>query len=300
MDLIHHHKMSSLETCLHSFRQTYPDYPLESVEFNQHGQNNDVLVLNRSLVLRFPRYAQGIEDLKVETTILRAIHNHVSLAIPDPQFVHLGGQPLGQAFVGYPRIPGAPLWHNTIHAITDPAIVERLAQQLGQFLKSLHSLPAAQVVPVALPLVDTWAAYNNLYSRMREKLFPSMRPEARQGIAAHFEMFLGDPACFTFQPVLKHGDFGPSNILYDTERQAICGIIDFSGCALGDPAYDFAGLLGGYGEAFMRSCAAEYSGVDALLPRARFYQGTFALEEALFGIENNDPRAFENGMETYR
>ncbi len=67
--------MSSLETCLHSFRQTYPDYPLESVEFNPQGQNNDVLVINGNLILRFPRYAHGIEELKVETAILRGIRD---------------------------------------------------------------------------------------------------------------------------------------------------------------------------------------------------------------------------------
>jgi aminoglycoside 2''-phosphotransferase len=292
--------MSTQETCLHSFRQAYPDYPLETVEFNQQGQNNDVLVVNGSLILRFPRYSQGIQDLQVETAILGAIRPYLSLEIPDPQFVHLQGQPPGQAFVGYPRIPGAPLWRETLRAIPDPAIVERLAQQLGQFLMSLHSLPAAQLVPAALPLVDTWAAYHNLYSRIVEKLFPSMRPDARQAVAAHFEAFLGDPGSFTFQPVLKHGDFGPSNLLYDAERLALCGIIDFSGCALGDPAYDFAGLLSGYGEAFVKSCAAGYPEVDALLPRARFYQGTFALEEALFGVENNDLQAFENGIKAYR
>jgi aminoglycoside 2''-phosphotransferase len=292
--------MSSLETCLHSFHLAYPDYPLETVEFNQQGQNNDVLVVNEALVLRFPRYAQGIEALKVETAILGGTRPYVNLAIPDPQFVHLQGQPPGQAFVGYPRIPGEPLWRNTLHGISDPAIVKRLAQQLGPFLKSLHSLPTTQGVPVALAVVDRLAAYNNLYRRIREKLFPGMRPSARQEVKAHFEAFLGDPASFTFQPVLKHGDFGPSNILYDSEKQAVCGIIDFSGCALGDPAYDFAGLLSGYGEAFVSRCAAGYPEVESLLPRARFYQGTFALEEALFGIENNDPQAFENGIKWYR
>ena len=292
--------MSSLETCLDSFHLAYPDYSLELVEFNLQGQNNDVLVVNGALIVRFPRYAQGIEDLKVETAILRGIRDHVSLQIPNPQFVHLEGQAPGQAFVGYPRIPGAPLWRDTLYGISDLAIVKRLALQLGQFLKSLHGLPLESLVPVGLPVVDTRAAYNDLYGRMREKLFPFMRHAARQAVATHFEAFLCEPDGFAFQLVLKHGDFGPSNILYDSERQVICGIIDFSGCALGDPAYDFAGLLSGYGEVFVRSCAAGYPEVEGLLPRARFYQGTFALEEALFGLENNDPQAFENGIDIYR
>jgi aminoglycoside 2''-phosphotransferase len=292
--------MSSLDDCLHSFRQTYPDYPLESVESNQQGQNNDVLIVNGALILRFPRYAQGIEELKVEAAILRGIRRRVSLDTPDLQFVHLEGQAPGQVFVGYPRLPGEPLWRETLQAIPDPAVVARLALQLGEFLKSLHSLLAAEAIPIPLPVADTRAACNDVYQRIRAKLFPHMRTQARQWAAQHFETFLNDPESFIFQPVLKHGDFGPSNILYDPGEQAVCGIIDFSGSALGDPAYDFAGLLSGYGEAFVRSCAAGYPEVESLLPRARFYQGTFALEEALFGIENNDPQAFENGIESYR
>jgi aminoglycoside 2''-phosphotransferase len=291
--------MRSLEPCLHSFRQAYPDYPVESVEYNDQGQNNDVLVVNHTLVLRFPRYARGIEELRVETAILRGIRPYITLEIPDPHFVHLDGPP-GQAFVGYPRIPGEPLWRETLQAIPDPAVACRLAQELGEFLRRLHSLPVEQAVPIPLPVVDTRAEYNDLFARFREKLFPHMRPDARQHITAHFEAYLGDHSSFAFRPALKHGDFGPSNILYNPQTQAVCGIIDFSGSGLGDPAYDFAGLLSGYGEALVEACQAVYPGLEALLPRAHFYQGTFALMEALFGIENNDPQAFENGIEGYR
>ncbi len=42
-----------------------------------------------------------------------------------------------------------------------------------------------------------------------------------------------------------------------------------------------------------------YPEMDQALKRARFYCGTFALEEALFGIENGDQTAFQNGMVKY-
>ena len=286
--------MISADICLQSFHLAYPDCQLESVEFNQTGQNNDVLTINGALILRFPRYAQGIADLQVETALLRGIRRYVSLEIPDPQFVHLEGQAPGQAFVGYPRLPG-----ETLKSLSDPLIVARLAQQLGEFLRCLHSLPAAEAIPLSLPVVDTWADCNELYGRIRKKLFAYMRPEARQQVVRHFEAFLGEANNFVFQPALKHGDFGPSNILCDAGDQAVCGIIDFSGSGLCDPAYDFAGLLSGYGVAFVRECGAAYPELDSLLPRARFYQGTFALMEALFGVENNDPQAFENGIKAY-
>lgn len=98
-----------------------------------------------------------------------------------------------------------------------------------------------------------------------------------------------------------HGDFGRSNILYDEREQRITGIIDFSELSLGDPAVDIAALACpvGYGEDFVRRFEHIYPGIDALLPRARFYISTFALQEALYGIENDDQESFRAGIEDY-
>lgn len=99
--------------------------------------------------------------------------------------------------------------------------------------------------------------------------------------------------------MLKHGDFGTTNILFDLPRQMISGILDFGGAGLGDPAYDFAGLLSSYGEAFLQRCIMTYPEIEAFWDRIIFYQGTFALLEALFGIENHDQAAFESGIANY-
>jgi aminoglycoside 2''-phosphotransferase len=104
------------------------------------------------------------------------------------------------------------------------------------------------------------------------------------------------------QPVLRHGDFGPSNILFDAASRTISGIIDFGSAGLGDPALDVAGVMGpfGYGEAFVRSIADFYPAVETFLDRARFYVGTFAVQEALWGLEHGDQGAFNSGISAYR
>ncbi|GCE22769.1 hypothetical protein KDK_65690 [Dictyobacter kobayashii] len=139
-----------------------------------------------------------------------------------------------------------------------------------------------------------------MYTRIRERCFPFMRPAARTWASQHFEHFLAEPGNFSYAAVLKHGDFGSSNILYSAEQQAISGIIDFGGMSLGDPAYDFAGLLSCYGEPFLRCFATIYPEIEQFWGRILFYQGTFALLEALFGLEHNDQQAFESGIATYR
>ena len=82
----------------------------------------------------------------------------------------------------------------------------------------------------------------------------------------------------------------------------LSGVINFGSAGLGDPALDVAGVMGpfGYGEAFARSFAEFYPAVETLLDRARFYAGTFAVQEALWGLEHGDPEAFNSGIAAYR
>jgi aminoglycoside 2''-phosphotransferase len=117
-----------------------------------------------------------------------------------------------------------------------------------------------------------------------------------------FQMhFATRPLDGEFTTSLRHGDFGPTNILYDPQTPLISGVIDFGSAGLGDPAVDIAALIGpvSYGETFAELLMPTYPGVDALLERARFYAGTFALQEALWGLDHNDPNAFQHGMANY-
>lgn len=289
--------MNKQDVLLQSIRSAYPDLRIASVEFNGDGQNNDVLVVNGELIFRFPKYAGALKRLRIETAILTGISGHVSLPVPAPMYVNIEGRAVGEAFMGYRKLAGEPLWRETFRAIDDDETLERLASQLGSFLKELHSVPA-QSIGCELPVLDTEYKCAGLYARIREKLFAYMRPDAREWTERHFETFLNDKR--NVQPVLKHGDFGTSNILFDRRQRTICGVIDFGSSGLGDPAYDLAGLLSSYGEAFVQRCWKAYPEIESFMDRVRFYQGTFALEEALFGIENGDQAAFESGIAKYK
>jgi aminoglycoside 2''-phosphotransferase len=291
--------MDRQDSYLVSIRAAYPSLEITSGELNTKGQNNDVLIINNNLIFRFPKYLQVIDQLKMETAILAGIKEYITLDVPVPKYINLEEMAVGEAFVGYPLIQGEPLWRDTYQTIRDERIVEVLATQLACFLKELHNIPYHEALAIDLPVSDTYEECVDIYTRIRNKLFTYMRLDARAWAADHFETFFSKTSNFEYEPVLKHGDFGPSNILYDKEAQAIVGIIDFSGSGIGDPAYDFAGLLSGYGESFVRRCIKTYPEVESFLDRSIFYQGTFALLEALFGIENEDEEAFRDGIEKY-
>jgi aminoglycoside 2''-phosphotransferase len=126
-----------------------------------------------------------------------------------------------------------------------------------------------------------------------------MREDARRDVSVHFRSYLDRSEGYGFEPRLRHGDFGTGNILYDPGSLSITGIIDFGGVGLGDPAVDFAGLYISYGSEFYRDCCQVYPQMRTSLNRVHFYCGTFALQEALFGVENGDEVAFQAGIADY-
>jgi aminoglycoside 2''-phosphotransferase len=290
--------MDRHETYLETIRSTYPDLTITTVERRDEGQNSDVLIANGELVFRFPRYAHVLENLRTEVAILTGIRRHVTLEVPSPSYLALEGRPLGEAYVGYRRIPGEPLWRETFRGIRDPGTLDRLAAQLGGFLRELHGVPP-EAIGCPLPLYDTHQEWLDLYARIKGKLYAYMRADARRAVSLHFETFLRNAGKELYDPFLRHGDIGTSNILFDGQEQRIRGILDFGSAGLGDPAVDLAGLLSQYGEDFVHRCGRAYPGVEVLMDRARFYCGTFALQEALFGLENDDRDAFQAGIEPY-
>jgi len=291
--------MNQEQAYTHCIQRVSPDLTIETAYLNPEGQYNDVLVVNEALIFRFAKVPDALQTLRQETAILRGIRDHITLDIPYPIYHNLETSTIGEAFVGYPMIPGKPLWRDLFQAIDDPQVLETIACQLATFLRELHAIPVDEVIPIDLPLEDALDGWADMYRRIREKLFAYMRPDARTQVSAHFESYLNDPHAYTFEPVLRHGDFGTGNLIYDPEARRMAGVIDFGAAGLGDAATDMAGLLSSFGEAFLARCARYYPEIEAASGRMRFYYGTFALQEALFGIENGDDEAFASGMETF-
>jgi aminoglycoside 2''-phosphotransferase len=288
---------------LRRIAEVYPAVPLGDARrirlIVDEGENNDIVAAGDSLIFRFPRYQAGVERLPRVIRVLQAIKTRLPLAVPDPRFSCLEPLLPGQAFLGYPRIAGQPLWQEMAEQISDQVILDRVAAQLATFLRQLHHIPLAQVLPDDLQRFDPLAEWRDLYDRLRAKVFPHMRSDAQALVAARFEQFFADSAKQSLSPVLVHGDFGTGNLLYDAARGEITGVVDWDGAGAGDPAVDYAALLAGLPmlAARVRRLTPE---LDAMMARIDFYQSTFLLQEALFGIEHGDPEAFQSGIGPYR
>lgn len=290
--------MEKIQDYVEQIRTFFPELDIKSAEVNEEGQYNDVLVINDSLIFRFAKVHDAIRTLRREVTILHHLQERISLPIPDPAYVNTDSKIIGEVFVGYPMIPGIPLWRKNFRKITNSDVRQRMALQLAAFLKELHQVPINEL-PLEFQIEDSPEDWKKMYSQIQEKLFSYMRTDARKEISRHFENFFVNIKRYEFQPKLRHGDFGTGNILFNSERQSIAGVIDFGGVGFGDPAGDFAGLFISFGEEFYQYCYPVYPEMEAALDRVKFFCGTFALQEALFGFDNNDQGAFQAGMKNY-
>ncbi len=290
--------MSEIEAYLESIQAVYPDFVVEKARFhNRDGQFNDIIILNDEFIFRFPRYSEEIARLITKVRLLKRIHGRLSLPVPHPVYSNIQARRAGKVFMGYRLLPGEPLWREKLAAITDDQTLQGLANQLGGFLKELHSIPLDRMTK-NLPVQDGLAEWARMYSEIRLGLYRFMRPDARAWVSSHFETYLNDPRLHSYTACLRHGDFGAGNILYNPATRAISGIIDFDALGLGDPAVDIA-AASCYGEPFFKRFYAVYPEIGSMLERAQFYKGTYALQEALHGFSNNDQEAFDNGMAEY-
>ncbi len=276
----------------------YPELKGASVRLvNEQGQFNDALVVNETLFVRFPRYEAGIEMMRREVSFLQAIRGRTSLPVPDPIYANLKAQTPGEVFMGYRLLSGEPLWRPAILGQMDEKVLDLWAQQLAGFLKELHALPQGELEG-DWPAADGPTDWEKMYGEIRTDLFPFMRLDAQREVATHFESYLDDLTLQHFQPAPRHGDFGSGNILYDPETMMITGIIDFGFANVGDPTLDIA-AASTLGETLFGRFVDTYPAIESMLPRARFYRGTYALDEALHGFKSGDSEAFEAGMARY-
>ena len=228
-----------------------------------------------------------------ETAVLHILQGLLPLPIPNPVYVSHGAHEVGRAFMGYAKVPGKPLYQEMLQSIDDEGVIQEIVEQLALFLSSLHRIPVTQLEQLALPTAPSREALAALYTKTHEELFPQMPQDRQAQITDLFEAFLGTPEHVAVTPVLVHGNFGPETILYHAKERRISGVIDFSRACLGDPALDFARLVGpaGYSEGFLQRWVPIYPELQELLPRAKFYAVVVTLEEELRQRREQEQRA---------
>lgn len=205
----------------------WADLPMGRV--NSAGTDNTLYRLGEKMTLRFPRQESSALQLEKEVKWLPKLAPQLPLAVPEPlgQGLPNGDYPWKWAIFNWIEGADASVTH-----FEDPC---QAAQSLGEFLKALKGidpsggpLPGEHNFRRGVPLAERDKA-------VREAI-ESLAADIDAGAAsAAWEKAL-KTSVWKNPPVWIHGDLHGGNLL--VKDGSLCGVIDFGGLGLGDPACD--------------------------------------------------------------
>jgi aminoglycoside 2''-phosphotransferase len=305
----------------------FPGFEVRSISYLAEGWSSTVWEVNGSHVFRFPKRPEINPGLCKEIRLLPGLAPALPLPIPQFDFVWQGGPEYEGVFVGYPKLPGVELLPEDgalLSRLEDGEMQQRsrpkdgetspvaqVPRQLGEFLTSLHRFPLSRAIALGISSGDgaSWREeYQTLFATVQQRVLPLLDEPTQDNLSRVWREFVDDPANFQFQPALIHRDLCGEHILaepkarcssdlFDPGLGRITGIIDWEDAAIGDPAFDFTGLLD-FGQEFVQGVWAAYRGPrdGGMLDRARFYRAIVPCHEALFGLECGLPQHISAGL----
>ena len=215
-------------------RAAFPALDFDQAGLIVHGEDNLVLVLDGTWVVRFPRNEEYRARFAAELNLLRILRPISSLPVPDYEFVAPDGN-----FGAYRRLAGREMTPDVFRAMTAQHR-DVILPSLASFLSVLHALPVQTIAQANGMVARTWSGsqFAALYRGMRRaKIAPAVPGE----LLVRFDAF--HDAFETLSPGtarLVHDDLSDDHILIDEAGTRISGIIDFSDASYGDPAIDLS------------------------------------------------------------
>ena len=254
-------------------------YQIEQWSLRGAGQNRLAILANDEWVFRYPLHRDAANSMELEVAVLQAIHGRLPVFTPDPEiFVDVAG--LEWRVMAYPFIVGQILGVDQINELGGSAL-SRLGKDLGRFLTTLHSTPTSLFSGSELRDEDGHQRWVRFTEDVRNILKPRVTSSIWNRSNRKLSKSVEKITRFQYEPVLRHGDFGFRNFIFD-DRSRLTGVIDFSSAGLGDPAVDVASMIAtnGPGNSMIDHVSPAYPLTDDLLLRARIYRDTFPLQHA--------------------
>lgn len=275
--------------------------PVDIVPFGS-GWDNEAFLVNGAFVFRFPRRTLALAFFENELRVLGGLAGRLPLPIPRPIYL---GKPDPEAsgfpwpFAGYLLIVGRTACSR---ALSDDARA-RCAGPLGAFLGVLHAIPVDEAErmgagPDAIRRMELGYRTERLRGNIA-KIEALGGPRPPSNWEAIVDAALRQETIDVFRS-LVHGDLYVRHLLID-EKGALCGIIDWGDCHIGNPAIDLAiahSFLPPSTHPLFRAAYGDIDDATWGLARWRALQHTSML--ALFAVDVGDVDLLRECETTFR
>jgi len=281
----------SPESARAAIRQLTP-VPAHDIAELGRGAASVAYLVDGEWVFRFPAVANAQATLRRELALLPALQGVLPLAIPAVE--HVGRCDEQLIFAAYRMVPGAPLTAAGFNALPARAQDAALADLAG-FLNALHAFPVHTARRAGVAEQQLSGAYHpaqrDLPGRVRD-LMPAADIARLDDIFARYEQ---DHRPERASLALLHSDLKPEHVLYDTVTHRVTGVLDWGDVALGDPDFDLAVIAIFFGDEFLARLLDHLPtrDRDTVFAKARFFTTVRWLQDVLYDVELDGPRAAE-------
>lgn len=253
------------DSLLERIKLEFPSLVWEKHTFLNHGWDHEVIILDDKIVFRFPNSSEYGAALKAEIDLLKFLSDKTTVNIPRYKYIAKD-----YSFAGYDIISGVELSEEIFAKLSDNE-KNLIAEQIAEFLTAMHSLTKEVLSPFKIDRADIPSETKRLRQQSKQYLEGVLNDNEYLKLTEILDA-LDSLDRESIQSVLVHNDMSTSHIFWDSDIGKI-GVIDFSDRCLGDPAFDFTGLLD-YGNEFCKQIISLYNGPkDAdLAKRARLYK----------------------------
>jgi aminoglycoside 2''-phosphotransferase len=266
----------------------FPEFRGAHMKLLDEGWDFQVFEADGGWLFRFPKRQTSVAKLKMERELLSGLGEWVSLPVPNFEYFCESHESSFRPFAGYRRLPGIG---GDISKMVDR---HRVARQLGVFLARLHTYPVDKAREAGVPEARDLVARSRDKSREQLKRLNGL--DLNLGVLRRY-LENDTPVSFQGSPSLVHNDLWAEHVLVDTRSGGVSGVIDWADAVIGDPAIDFACLYTWYGESWLESILAHYTGKldGGVLSRSRYLAMCQAIHSITLGREMDRVQWIEAG-----
>jgi aminoglycoside phosphotransferase (APT) family kinase protein len=268
----------------------FPGLKIESLHELGEGFDNTVFQLNQKYVFRFPRRDVAVELLKIENKLLPYIAQDLPLAIPDPVFFGQPSDLYPYLFTGYKLVAGGVPGKVSVQSRISSA------KLLGEFLKTLHSIPITQakalgVEPDMMNRMDLNKRIPMFEARLEELASLGFEEEARKAKSCLTGL---NQSSLPKLNALVHGDIHIRNVIVNSEG-VLSGIIDWGDVHIGDPAIDISFIYSFIPPEGRYIFFKTYGEVDIQTKRRALFKSIYTtVVLLLYGIDKEDQNLIDS------
>lgn len=207
----------------------FANLPISEVDIQ--GHDNRTFRMGLNMLIRLPSAERYAAKVDVEHHWLPILAKHLSIQIPTPIYKGLSTKTYPWNWSIYRWIEGQSL--NQIKNFDNK---NQLANDLADFLIELQKTPPFKTAPRPGPHNFFRGASPKIYEQEALSEIQKLRPTLQKYALEIWELATTSPQ--KQNDVWLHGDLAVGNILINPKTKRLCGIIDFGGMAVGDPACD--------------------------------------------------------------